>query len=271
MCAMMNLDVRALQAAQVAVGFHDEKAFRISLGDQAFTVQIYREAEPASHTRPASYVRPASLDESAEVIGEMFRRLAAGGRVLPLANLDLEKAQAEAVEFVCRSLNVPVEDEEEEEIPRGMTAAGRADRTDRTDRTDTTDTTDTTDRTDTTDTTYSIFPEMPVEDEDDGEDVLWGPLDVSERADGPGEVDVEAGWEAYRREIAETMGPTILPAWADAPAQLKECFAAGIWAALEPVAAKGVVQSLREEKERLERVIARHWEVTSREMKGGAQ
>ena len=245
----MNLDVRALAEIQLVVAFGAGKAFRVCLGDDDFVVMIQKEGISASHTRPAEKAGEPSLNECAEVIGEMFRRM------------------------LCGSGNSVVSD--------------RSDRTDLTDPTD---------------GTYSIFPEMPVEvDEEDGEDLLWAPLeenpntnipaestpqffdrliadkygaripDVSEREEGPGEVDAEAGWEAYRREILETMGPTSLPAWADAPAQLRECFSAGIWAALEPVAAKGVVQSLREDKERLERVVARHWDVISKEPKGGAQ
>lgn len=239
MCAMMNLDVRALQAAQVAVALGEAKAFQISLGDEDFIVWVNREGGRASHTRPAEKAEAPSLNECAEVIAEMFRRMISPARADRTDGRNGTYPMYPQVERL---------EARKENLKQGMSAWEWAERY-----------------------SVSIFPEMPVEDEDDGEDVLWGPLDVSERADGPGEVDVEAGWEAYRREIAETMGPTILPAWSDAPAQLKECFSAGIWAALEPVAAKGVVQSLREEKERLERVIARHWEVTSKEMKGGAQ
>lgn len=243
---MMNLDVRALAEIQLVVAFGNSKAFRVCLGDEDFVVMIQKDGISASHTRPAEKAKEPSLNECTEVIGEMFRRMLCG--------------------------------------------SGNSVGSDRTDAADTTD------------GTYSIFPEMPVEvEEEAGEDLLWAPLEekpkanisaesipqffdrlmaekygvtipeFSEREEGPGEVDAEAGWEAYRGEILETMGPTSLPAWADAPAQLRECFSAGIWAALEPVAAKGVVQSLREDKERLERVIARHWDVISKEPKGGAQ
>lgn len=230
---MMNLDVRALPRMQAAVLPKGERVFRVSSGDERFTVGIARERRASSHTHPAEMAADApSLNECAEVIAEMFRRMlghaevpsakcqAPSGEKGPQANLPGESMPAffeRLVEEVygkegMANIDLPTPNQEEED------------------------------------------------DDDDGEGLLWRALpDVSEREDELGKVDVEAGWEAYRREICETMGPTILPTWDEAPEQLKECFAAGIWAAIEPVAAKGVVQSLREWCELQAGLIGKHW------------
>ena len=132
------------------------KIFRVCLGDEDYYVDITRQAAGASHTRPEDRrATMTSLNECAEVIGELFRRLLVGGEV----------AGAEC--------GVPNDKRR-----------------------------------------------------------LWSPLDVNERVDSPAEVDVEAGWAVYRAEILETMGPTPLPRWNDCPAQLRECFAAGVYTAL---------------------------------------
>jgi hypothetical protein len=104
---------------------------------------------------------------------------------------------------------------------------------------------------------------------------VWEPLDGSEREDGPGELDVQAGWEAYRKELTETMGPTILPTWEEAPAEFKECFAAGVWAAISPVAGEGVVSGLRERIRVLEArngyLEQQNWNLVQGTLKGGVK
>lgn len=57
-------------------------------------------------------------------------------------------------------------------------------------------------------------------------------LEKLEREGNPPSPDMEAGWNAYRQEILETMGMTNLPVWKDCPEQLRECWAVGVWAAL---------------------------------------
>jgi hypothetical protein len=46
------------------------------------------------------------------------------------------------------------------------------------------------------------------------------------------EPDFEAGWNAYRRELLETVGMTMLPLWEKLPDQVKESWCVGVRAAL---------------------------------------
>ncbi len=45
--------------------------------------------------------------------------------------------------------------------------------------------------------------------------------------------DMEAGWDAYRRELLETVGMTHLPGWEALPEQVKESWCVGVRAALK--------------------------------------
>lgn len=44
----------------------------------------------------------------------------------------------------------------------------------------------------------------------------------------PREYDFEAGWNRYRRELAETHSPRLLPRWEQTPPEVRDCFAAGV-------------------------------------------
>lgn len=57
--------------------------------------------------------------------------------------------------------------------------------------------------------------------------------DVSEREDGRGP-DMEAGWNAYRKQLAETHACRLLPTWDALPSEVQEAFAVGVWAVMDP-------------------------------------
>lgn len=70
----------------------------------------------------------------------------------------------------------------------------------------------------------------------------YGKMDVLEgllRQAGQGvgksnlEPDYEAGWNAYRQELLETMGMTSLPRWEALTEQVRECFVVGVQAAIK--------------------------------------
>ena len=155
MCAMIRLETGPLRAMELNCESVDERAFLLVLGDSDYSMTITTAGRVPSHTDPGEQPWRPTLDECAEVIGELFRRMLLGTSNIERSTSNIEE-----------------------------------------------------------------------------ERLLWRDLDVSEREEGPMEVDVEAGWAVYRAEILETMGPTCLPRWKDAPEQLRECFAAGVYAAL---------------------------------------
>jgi hypothetical protein len=46
------------------------------------------------------------------------------------------------------------------------------------------------------------------------------------------EIDFEAGWNAYRRELLETVGMTMLPVWEKLPEQVRESWCVGVRVAM---------------------------------------
>jgi len=58
---------------------------------------------------------------------------------------------------------------------------------------------------------------------------LWEALSVGR---GVSKADVACGWGVYRRQLMETCAMR-LPEWEETDVEVRECFAAGVWAAVE--------------------------------------
>lgn len=276
--SVLQLDGKGLDHFKLPTfqGLPNRVRYGVQVGDHFYEVGIDRREAALSHTQPVEAPRPADPAECVDVVALLFKALLGGGSVSNAncevpgeaeewikrckATIDMaarafeerdhwkanhdtqvklkriiaerpdlkdrapkvEKLMAERNRAQARSIRQHARIQELEAIIRGLNAK------------------------------HDCLPEALESEED-----LWRALpDVSEREDGPGEVDPAAGWEAYRRELSETMGPHHLPSWAEASSQLKECYSAGLWAAMEGVAAVGVVQSLRLQVRALEAVLS---------------